>query len=602
MKTFLFLFALIIAIGVNAQTGPGGIGKTDGTSDLVLWLDANTINQTDGTNVSSWTDQSGYDNSASAPSGNEPVFETNELNGNPVVSFTASNTEYLRVDDDTSLKPNTISLFVVGLYTSSTSNWSPYIIKTATWSWQKGYGIAKDGSNANQRGFFNKFDVNYVTCSQTAGVTDIITMVYDKSNVELFKNESSQGTDPCTEDIKDVTNYLYLGVSANVDGSGVSSPLDGDIAEAIIIKRNVNSAERIIIHNYLSAKYDKSLSSNDKYAGDDASNGDYDLHIIGIGKESSGSHTKSSDNKGLIIEQNTGFDNGDYLFAGNNLEINEIIYTDIAGVSGLKARWKRIWYFDKTDAGTTMTVDITFDLSDGGFNSNAGTASNYKLLYRSGTSGNWSDAGTASSVSGDQITFSNISPSDGYYTIGTTDNENSTLPIELISFSAKMNKESVNLNWQTAAETNNDFFTIERSANAQDWEQIAQIKGVGNYIDLQTYTAVDKNPIYGINYYRLKLIDFDGEYSYSSIQKVRMASEKKIRLYPNPTKNTMIIEGIDATVQNIRIYNVIGTQVIQEIPTNKKQGDRLVLDLSSLPMGVYFITIKGKSYKVFKHN
>jgi hypothetical protein len=119
---------------------------------------------------------------------------------------------------------------------------------------------------------------------------------------------------------------------------------------------------------------------------------------------------------------------------------------------------------------------------------------------------------------------------------------------------------------------------------------------------MQTYTAVDKNPIYGINYYRLKLIDFDGEYSYSSIQKVRMASEKKIRLYPNPTKNTMIIEGIDATVQNIRIYNVIGTQVIQEIPTNKKQGDRLVLDLSSLPMGVYFITIKGKSYKVFKHN
>jgi hypothetical protein len=302
MKTLLLLFALVIVIGVNAQTGPGGVGKTDGSSDLVLWLDANTINQTDGTNVLSWTDQSGYSNLASAPSSHEPVFETNELNGNPVVRFTASNTDYLRVNDATSLKPNTISLFVVGLYNSSASNWSPYIIKTDTWSWTKGYGIGRDDNNARQWAFINKYNSNFVKCNQTAGVTDIITMVYDKSNVELFKNESSQGTDTCTEDIKDVTNYLYLGVSANVDGSGVSSPLDGDIAEAIIIKKNVNSAERIIIHNYLTAKYDKCLPSNDKYAGDDASKGDFDFNVIGIGQESDGSNTAASDGKGLVLE------------------------------------------------------------------------------------------------------------------------------------------------------------------------------------------------------------------------------------------------------------------------------------------------------------
>jgi hypothetical protein len=79
-----------------------------------------------------------------------------------------------------------------------------------------------------------------------------------------------------------------------------------------------------------------------------------------------------------------------------------------------------------------------------------------------------------------------------------------------------------------------------------------------------------------------------------------MASEKKIRLYPNPTKNTMIIEGLDSTVQDIHIYNVLGLGVNQEITTNQKRGDRLVLDLSSLPMGVYFITIEEESYKIFK--
>ena len=150
------LLILLLFTNVKAQTGPGGVGKTDGTSDLVLWLNANTINQTDGSNVSSWTDQSGYSNSASAPSGNEPVFETNELNGSPVVRFTAANTDYLRVNDATSLKPNTISLFVVGQYNSSTSDWSPYIIKTDTWSWAKGYGIGKDEANARQRGFINQ--------------------------------------------------------------------------------------------------------------------------------------------------------------------------------------------------------------------------------------------------------------------------------------------------------------------------------------------------------------------------------------------------------------------------------------------------------------
>jgi hypothetical protein len=73
-----------------------------------------------------------------------------------------------------------------------------------------------------------------------------------------------------------------------------------------------------------------------------------------------------------------------------------------------------------------------------------------------------------------------------------------------------------------------------------------------------------------------------------------------IRIYPNPTHNTLSIEGVDALKQDIRIYNVLGVEVGHEIPTNQKQDNRLVLDLSSLPMGVYFITIEGQSYKVFK--
>jgi hypothetical protein len=269
----------------------------------------------------------------------------------------------------------------------------------------------------------------------------------------------------------------------------------------------------------------------------------------------------------------------------------------------LEARWKRIWYFDKTDAGTSMTVVITFDLSDGGYNNvNAGTASNYKLLYRSGTSGNWSDAGTASSVSGDQIIFSNISPSDGYYTIGTLDYDNSTLPIELTSFSAKKNKERVNLNWQTATEPNNDFFTIERSANALDWESIAQIKGAGNSNVQLSYNAIDKNPLKGISYYRLKQTDFDGAYTYSKVMAVNRDEklETPISVYPNPATNRIQISANQSSMNEIHIFNMLGQEFTAVVSISQSGESQFAMDISSLPIGVYIIRANDSFVKVYK--
>ena len=85
MKTLLLLFALVIVIDVNAQTGPGGVGKTDGTSDLVLWLDANTVSATNGSTVTSWADQSGYGNDYTA--GNGAVYNSGVQNGSAAFSF-----------------------------------------------------------------------------------------------------------------------------------------------------------------------------------------------------------------------------------------------------------------------------------------------------------------------------------------------------------------------------------------------------------------------------------------------------------------------------------------------------------------------------------
>lgn len=110
-------------------TGPGGIASTDGTSELVLWLDVNTISQGTGTNLSSWSDRSGYGNNALSPGGSEPVFNTTQINGFPAVAFTASNSDYLAVTDDASLDASTISLFAVGNATSSSDSYGGFVAK-----------------------------------------------------------------------------------------------------------------------------------------------------------------------------------------------------------------------------------------------------------------------------------------------------------------------------------------------------------------------------------------------------------------------------------------------------------------------------------------
>ncbi|PKR80526.1 hypothetical protein CW751_09125 [Brumimicrobium salinarum] len=92
------------------------------------------------------------------------------------------------------------------------------------------------------------------------------------------------------------------------------------------------------------------------------------------------------------------------------------------------------------------------------------------------------------------------------------------LPIELISFSADESafKNQVDLNWSTASEKNNDFFTLEKSTNGKDWELLKTLNGAGNSTHTLKYRWTDQSPYSGISYYRLKQTDFDGKFSYSS--------------------------------------------------------------------------------------
>lgn len=169
----------------------------------------------------------------------------------------------------------------------------------------------------------------------------------------------------------------------------------------------------------------------------------------------------------------------------------------------------------------------------------------------------------------------------------------SALPIELLSFQAKNQNNQNHLTWQTATETNNQGFEIERSINGIDFEKIGFIKGKGNSNQIQNYRFIDANP-FSTSYYRLKQIDFDGKFEYSNTISIKIRKEKGIQFYPNPTNGIVTIESAEILNADILIYNNIGILV----KTTKAQNN--TINISDLPMGMYTVSMTNNENRFVK--
>lgn len=109
------------------------------------------------------------------------------------------------------------------------------------------------------------------------------------------------------------------------------------------------------------------------------------------------------------------------------------------------------------------------------------------------------------------------------------------LPVELLFFRGAPKASDVLLEWATASEQNNDFFEMQRSVDGREFEVLGKVPGAGTHSGLLTYEFTDRSPRTGVNYYRLRQVDFDGAFEYSSIISVKAAGkESGMALYPNP--------------------------------------------------------------------
>lgn len=176
------------------------------------------------------------------------------------------------------------------------------------------------------------------------------------------------------------------------------------------------------------------------------------------------------------------------------------------------------------------------------------------------------------------------------------------LPIELLSFTVELKSASVELTWITASEQNNDYFTIERSADGVVWETVETLPGAGDSYENLMYQTVDRSPLPGQSYYRLKQTDFDGQFSYSDIKPVSIGAvaAQQMQLFPNPTNGQITMDGVSGGIKSIAIFNALGQRVDTQILISAQSDTRLLVDMSTLPSGIYTVNADGVARKFFK--
>lgn len=170
-----------------------------------------------------------------------------------------------------------------------------------------------------------------------------------------------------------------------------------------------------------------------------------------------------------------------------------------------------------------------------------------------------------------------------------------TLPVALAEFKAVKAGNTTQLNWRTLSELNNKGFAVERSADGAAWAQIQFVNatGAGNY------TAVDKNPLSGVNYYRLKQVDNDGKQAYSTTAYVNFAGNDAIAFsfYPNPAKAkiTVALQNIQSSKASVSLVNVAGKIVKTIALTSQQSNTNIQISISDIAKGNYFLVLKDGS-------
>jgi hypothetical protein len=170
------------------------------------------------------------------------------------------------------------------------------------------------------------------------------------------------------------------------------------------------------------------------------------------------------------------------------------------------------------------------------------------------------------------------------------------LPLTLLEFNGYETGDKVTLNWSTSAEKNTAYFEVERSCDGIHFEKINTIKASGNASIVNKYTDYDLYPCAGKSYYRLKQVDMDSRFTYSKIIMVDdvNASSVAVVVYPNPFANKFQVSifSEENQIVKLKLYDVLGKEIIDEAQSIQQGDNTIEMDISSLPSGNYNLEVQ----------
>ncbi len=618
---------------VACTPSPGSV-----SSDLTLWFksdasvysDAGATAVTNGGTIQQWNEQSGNASVANVnqiTGADQPTYDDDPFNYNPAILFDNAG-DFLASGDvpfSSFTDGSKISMYGVmkGLGGGAQFTWDDVGVGAKIVLGTGASFFDRNGGNNASTGFGSTNTEQHLVSTVIGGNAMNAYIEGDLKNTSTIVNLNGTKVSPVT------FGKLF-------EHGFPSSVLFGEVA---IYDASHSATDKNRIESYFAVKYGITLdNSAGGIAGDysasfstqvwDADvNATYHNNVIGLARDDSQfllqkqSHT-IDDTTRIYLNTlqttnvaNTGSFSSDvsYIMMGDNqgeISATTASSAEIPGTCGLHSRLEREWKVTRTSDGTLFKFDVKL-------NPNAGpsTVNSWDLGLLIDDDGDFSNGGTSCYYAGDGsgifisyvnpvITISNISStmipnnSTRYMTIGSF-NSVTPLPVELLSFEANCDDNNVELNWTTASEINNDYFTIERSSDAVNFEPIGTVNGNGNSNSLQKYTWTDDSPINETTYYRLKQTDFNGAVEYHRVKSVTCEQLNDISIYPNPFTNGFTVQLSENTIYptTVEVIDYLGrtvhSQVIESATTE------ITLD-EKIATGTYFVKVFNETTQVIE--
>ncbi len=177
--------------------------------------------------------------------------------------------------------------------------------------------------------------------------------------------------------------------------------------------------------------------------------------------------------------------------------------------------------------------------------------------------------------------------------------DNSALPVSFADVKATKETTGIQVQWATASEKNNDFFTVEKSTDGVTFETITTVKGAGNSNDIRNYTATDRQATNGLSYYRIKQTDFDANITYSEVVSLSTTSNGEMKISPNPGNSgeTMFLSFPSEAQEEVTIIvrNLQGQEYVSKTVADTESHELIAISTDSLAPGMYMVIASSEN-------